>query len=274
MKPQAKRIIPGLLLAARGGQISARDVVRACALFAISESNARVALTRLSAEGMIESVDRGIYRLGPEATTLAEDVRGWRRKEARLRPWNGRYVMVHTAHLGRRDRRALKLRERALQLLGFQLLESGLHVRPDNIEVDAAAVRQRLRHLGLEKEAIVLVADALASETERAIARLWDGEALDRMYRDEARKLEDWMARSDQLEWEVAAREAYLLGNQAIRHVVFDPLLPEPLVDVDVRRRFFETVRRMDDLGQRIWQVLWEDEPPDTVQRPLRWAAG
>ena len=57
--------------------------------------------------------------------------------------------------------------------------------------------------------------------------------------------------------WDVAAREAYLLGAQAIRSLVFDPWLPAPLVDIDARHAYVETVRRFDETGKDIWNTLY-----------------
>jgi phenylacetic acid degradation operon negative regulatory protein len=38
--------------------------------------------------------------------------------------------------------------------------------------------------------------------------------------------------------------------------VVFDPLLPDPLVDVGERRAFVETLLRYDRVGRAIWQAF------------------
>jgi phenylacetic acid degradation operon negative regulatory protein len=43
------------------------------------------------------------------------------------------------------------------------------------------------------------------------------------------------------------------LGNDAIRCLVFDPLLPEPLADVSERRAFVDTVLEFDRVGRLIW---------------------
>ena len=40
---------------------------------------------------------------------------------------------------------------------------------------------------------------------------------------------------------EAGAREVFLIGGRAIRHVVYDPLLPSPFVDVQARHDFVET---------------------------------
>jgi hypothetical protein len=45
-----------------------------------------------------------------------------------------------------------------------------------------------------------------------------------------------------------------LLGGRAIRQIVYDPLLPPPLVDVAERRAFIETMKAMESEGRRIWK--------------------
>ncbi|GAC1623102.1 MAG: PaaX family transcriptional regulator C-terminal domain-containing protein [Nevskia sp.] len=259
MKPSAKKIILDRLLSADDMSLSARDAIAACGWFGISENSVRVALVRLSSDGMIEAADRGHYRLTGAAHELADDVATWRTAEQRVRPWTGQHLAIHCGALGRTDRAALRRRDRALDLLGFRELDRGLYVRPDNIEQDADAVRRRLHKLGLEREAAVFVVAGFDAARERRLRKLWDGAALNRSYRSQRRKLEQWMARADRLDRETAAREAFLVGGSAIRAVVFDPLLPEPLVDTAARHDFVETVRRFDRYGRAIWRELHDE---------------
>lgn len=256
MIPKPRRLILGLLLAAEGEAMSAREAIAGCALFGISANSVRVALVRLSADGLIEATERGSYRLSASAHELADDVATWRHAEQRVRPWTGGWIAVHCAGLGRSDRAALRRRTRALAMLGFRELEGGLYLRPDNIEDSLDAVRRRLHTLGLEKEAPVFLASGFEPAREAAIGKLWDGKALNNSYRKLRAQLEEWLTRADKLEPEAAARESYLLGSNAIRHVVYDPLLPEPLVDAQARHAFVETVQRFDRAGQAIWRNL------------------
>ena len=99
-------------------------------------------------------------------------------------------------------------------------------------------------------------ADQPLREREQRARKLWNGRALSKSYRETRLKLEAWLARADQLEPEVAARESFLLGDKAIHQLVFDPLLPEPLVDVKERRAFVDAVLRYDRAGHAIWQRL------------------
>lgn len=258
MAPTAKRLLLQLLVAAGGVSLPVRTAVLAGALFEISENNVRVALVRLTAEGLIESAGRGEYRLAEGAVDLAREVAGWRDAEGRTGRWAGAYAGVHTGALGRTDKAALRRRTRALSLLGFAELERGFYVRPDNLRGGIDGIRERLRGLGLEGEGVVFLAGAFDSDTEARIQRLWDGKALTASYGRTREKLERWLEASGRLELEVAARESFLLGGQAIRQIVFDPLLPPPFVDVDERRAFIDTMKTMDREGRRIWRRFFD----------------
>lgn len=254
MPPNPKNLILNLLQANDGAPLSAADAVGSCALFGIRENSVRVALVRLGAAGLIASAGRGAYRLGPQAADLAQELSSWRTSESRVCDWHGAWIMVSTGHLGRSDRTALRTRQRALALLGFQELDDTLHVRPDNLMGHAPVVRERLRKLGLEPDAPAFTATDLPPELDARARTLWQGEALNQAYRQTRQKLQTWLAHADELEPEVAARESYLLGNEAIRQLVFDPLLPEPLVDAAERRAFTATVLAFDEAGHRIWR--------------------
>jgi phenylacetic acid degradation operon negative regulatory protein len=253
MKVNPKNLILDLMLAVGEKPLSARDAILACSLFNISENSLRVTLARLSAAGLIAGAGRGAYRLGPAAIDLAGDVSTWRTVETRLRPWHGGYIVVHSAALGRCDRVALRRRERALQMLGFRQFERGLYIRPDNIERDVDAVRQRLYKLGLDREAAVFLAAGFDPLREAGIRRLWDGNALTHTYRLLRLQLEEWLAGANRLALDAAARESFFLGGNAIRQLIFDPLLPEPFVDAGERHAFIQAVHRFDEAGRSIW---------------------
>lgn len=256
MKFTAKSLILDMLLANEGEPLSARDAVQAAALFDIGESSVRVTLLRLVADGLIEASDRGVYRLRGAAHELAGEVATWRTADARTRPWSGAWIAVHSAPLGRSDRQRLRVRQRALNMLGFRELDPGLLLRPDNLEGGVEAVRGRLIKLGLEPDAAVFVADHFDPARRARLAGLWDGAALTRAYRELARELEAWTTQVDAMPLAQAAHESLLMGRHAIRQVVFDPMLPSPMVDVDARRQFVDAVRAYDRTGQAIWRRM------------------
>ena len=251
-----KSLILNLLLAAQGAPLDVGDAVLAGQVFGVRENSVRVALVRLGAAGLVESAGRGAYSLGPQATTLADELSRWRHAESSTCTWNGDWVMVATVALPRSDRSALRVRDRALALMGFRLLSAGLYVRPANLAGGVPLVRERLVRLGLEAGTPVFMASQLDERLDAQARQLWDGAALTQAYQRTHQQLQDWLRRSAPLDTETAARESYLLGNDAIRQLVFDPLLPQPLVDVQVRREFTDAVIAFDLAGRRIWQSL------------------
>ena len=253
-KANPRAIILKLLLAAEGKEMSAREAVAGCALFGIGENSARVTLVRLASDQLIEAAGRGAYRLGPKATSLASEVATWRNAEQRVRTWKGDWLAAHTGAMKRADRTALRARQRALELVGLRELQRDLYLRPNNLAGGVASMRERLEKLDPEFDAPVFVVRDLDSAREKRARSLWNGRALSLLYATTRRKLEAWLERAPELELENAARESYLLGDKAIRQIVFDPLLPEPLVDVGERRAFHEAVLRFDRTGHAIWR--------------------
>lgn len=251
--PNARRLILNLLGVIDGGLLGVADALRACALFDITENSVRVALARLTQSGLVELAERGVYRLGPQRRRLQEETALWRTVAQRLRPWSGQWIAAATGGLPRSDRKDLRGRERAFSILGLRELDCGLHIRPDNLSGGVDDVRRRLTALDVSAQtAVFLASDFDASRQERALG-LWDGAGLLAQYQSVTANLEDWLGRSGALAPEVAARESFLLGDDAIRRIVFDPMLPAPLVDEAERGRFIETVERFNARGRSIW---------------------
>lgn len=250
--PNARRVILNLLRVAEGGVLSAAEAIAACALFGISGNSVRVTLARLSQARLVEAAGRGLYRLGPAGRAIAADIAGWRGVEERLVPWDGCCGGLD-GRPPRSDRKLLRARNRALSMLGMRELDNGLFVRPDNFVGGVDAVRQRLDGLGLERGAAVFRADGFDGARQKRAMRLWDTAALIESYRRETARLEAWAGRADGLPLDVAARDSFVLGGSGIRRIVFDPMLPAPLVAEAERRAFIDAVICFDDLGRRIW---------------------
>jgi phenylacetic acid degradation operon negative regulatory protein len=253
VQPTAKSLVLDLLSATSGEPASVKRLVQACGLFDISENSVRVTIARLSSAGLIEAAGRGEYRLAEGAAELAREVSRWRTAEKRVRAYEGGYVAVLRGETARGDKALVVAANRALSLNGFAELRPRFFVRPDNLEGGVEALRDRLSTLGLEKGATLFRADDFDVSQRAAIASLWDGKALTASYRKSRQRLEAWLVREPALERDVAVREVFLLGAAAIRQVVYDPLLPAPLVDETERRAFVETVQCFDRVGRGLW---------------------
>ncbi|MDE2419704.1 MAG: PaaX family transcriptional regulator [Gammaproteobacteria bacterium] len=260
MKITPRQLILDLLLVGNGIPISAKEAVAACDVFDLAEVSARVALTRLLADGLTKSVSRGLYQLGPNAVEVAAEVGTWRNTNQRIKEWRGDdYITIHTSSLGRTDRSALSRRERAFKLLGFKELEKGLHIRPNNLAANLDVIRNRLKSLGLEPEAIICISSHFDDAVESHIKSLWDCEALIASYKKTTHQIQNWIEHADRLPLKVSAQESLLLGRAAIQQVVFDPMLPSQMFDVAQRDEFIKTVIMYDQVGDEIWRRLWRN---------------
>ncbi|EKF74714.1 PaaX domain-containing protein [Alcanivorax hongdengensis A-11-3] len=256
--PKPKRLILNLMSAADGQALAARNAIGACRLFGVSENNVRVSLARLATEGLIVSHSRGTYQLTDKALKVVGELRRWRGITERVTAWQGAWFAVHCGGLGRSDRSLLRQRERALGMSGFRPFERDLYLRPANLAGGVDAVRERLYRLGLDTSAPVFVVSGLDDERDQQARGLWRAMKLEAGYRRAIDEMEGWLAKAADLELEDAARESFVIGDAAIRQAVFDPLLPEALVDMALRQTFFDALLRFDREGHRIWQALYE----------------
>jgi phenylacetic acid degradation operon negative regulatory protein len=240
------------------GTLPVRSLVRAASVFDIAENSVRVAIVRLRAEGLLESPDRGEYRLGPSAQIVNDKIHGWRTVSTRTADWDGAWVGVFTADLSRTDRPALRRRLRALRYLGFEELKPGLFIRPNNLRPGVEGIREELFALGLDRQASVFRMDELNPEEERRVRAMWDAQRLEETYSRLHGELNTSMNRLDELPLHDSVREAFLLGREGIRQVVLDPLLPDPLIDEEKRLAMVDTLQDYCDKGLNLWTRFLE----------------
>jgi phenylacetic acid degradation operon negative regulatory protein len=256
MNVSAKAVVLEVLSAGESiyqGSLPVRSLVQAASVFDVAENSVRVAIVRLRAEGLLESPSRGEYRLGPSAQVVNEKIHGWRTVSARLGDWDGSWAAVFTADLSRTDRPALRRRQRALRYLGFERLKPGLFLRPNNLTPGIDGLRNELVALGLDPNASVFRMEELNPNQEERARALWDSPKLEQTYSKLHGDLTVSMNRLEELPLNDSVREAFLLGREGIRHVVLDPLLPEPLIDEHKRSTMVNILQSYCDKGLNLW---------------------
>ncbi len=251
--------------------VAVAALLSAAAALGIGENSMRVALARLRARGLVESDERGLYRLSAAAEPVNREVRAWRSIEQGVSEWDGSWVAVETGELPRGDRkgsrRRARMRVRALQLLGFEALSAALRVRPDNLVGGVPVVRQRLAALGYAPAPVVFKLSALDPDTDARARSLWDVSALEAGYAAIRARLAVSAERLSSLSTEEAMAESFRLGGEAVRRIVLDPLLPEPIVDTDARRALVDEMRRYDRIGRECWRA-WAGESVEIERSP------
>ena len=114
-KPTPKRLILSLLSAPGLQTIEVGHLVQWGQLFGIEPAATRVAVGRLAKQGLITFIARGTYTIGPQGSLMAQTASHWSQVEERVGPWTGGWIMIHSSHLGRTNKTALRARERALR---------------------------------------------------------------------------------------------------------------------------------------------------------------
>ena len=225
---------------------------RAGGLFGMEPTAIRMAVTRLVKEGLLESVDRGVYATGPKAAAFTAEISDWRNAPARTGGWTG----VLTNHLGRTDRKDLRARMRALRLYGFAQAEAGLWVRPDNLHLSLDKLRAALTNIGLQEDALLLTISATALPDGTDWQGLWSTADLKATYEGAICAMQASRQAAAKLPADDAARETLLIGQSVIRTINLDPLLPEDIGDAALFREMVSEMDAYDAFGRTFWDQL------------------
>ena len=114
-----RRLIIDLIRIRENAPIPVKTLIAAGEVFAFKGSAIRVTITRLVREGILESDDRGVYRLSDHTSPLTEFVGAWRLGERRIRSWNNAWLAVHLPKNPNRNDRKRSLK--ALDLMGVRV---------------------------------------------------------------------------------------------------------------------------------------------------------
>ena len=240
----ARSVIASLLLGRHPPAAPVALLVRWCALFGISETSARVTLSRM--------VERGELSAAEATYELAGRVRGRQADQdfafaPELEPWDGRWSMA-VVREGRRDPTARAALRAALARSRMAPVREGVWVRPHNL-ADGVATAADRRTIA-----------AQCSWWVGAPSSALDVEALFSMRSWAARGrtlLERLVLETSRLPAESALADAFVVGAAAAQHLRRDPLLPAELLPRrwpgdELRARYAAYVRAM-DRAVRAW---------------------
>lgn len=230
-----------------------RQFVLAGRAFNLEPATIRSALTRLSADGRLQRLDRGHYAIGRHGETLKLRVQNWHQALARRQPWNHNWLLVVGLPENKADRTIWRRTLRALALEGFSEAESSLWVRPDNLTGDLDSVRARLQALEAAPDIMLVQACGVDMVRAERFKNLWDGPVLCQAHHELADQLEISAARIDSLELPHAASEVLSLGRTTIRAILHDPVLPESICSTAGLSRLINVMFAYQKIGKRIW---------------------
>lgn len=268
-RPSAKRLILSVLSQPNLYETHIRQLVRWGGLFDHEPATIRVTAGRLTKQGLLENTDRGIYRTGKAGEALQKTAAAWTSILDRIGEWDRQWLCIHTAHLGRSDKTALRARERAFRLMGFEQLVPGLWCRPANLTEQTSVSLNRLIALGLERGAVLLYMKEANICSEVDVFALWPRERLEAQYRKMIDLLEASQLRLEQLDMGPAMRESFLVGEHVIRQINADPLLPKEMIDISLREQMVATMQSYDAYCHPLWVQFRDHSLEDDNAKPL-----
>jgi phenylacetic acid degradation operon negative regulatory protein len=254
----ATRIALALLGASRGRALSAPVLVGAADVLGVTGNAMRVALSRLSASGDVVLEERGSYALAPARLSAVAHVRTYRTGFAARVAWHGGFIGVLTAELPRRNAALVARRERALDLSGFRPFAHGLWARPDNLEGGRVVVAAHLARLGLDEAAEVLELKLDVTQVRR-LEKSWSVAADASRATALRERVDAFIASSSRKSVRKVAAESFWLGDEVLRFLARDPLLPETMADPAPRRELARAMSTLDERGYAVWQALLKE---------------
>ena len=251
--PSSNRLLLSLFSQPNLKQMSVKQLIAWGEVFAHEPATIRVAVGRLVKQGVLLAQQRGHYTVGATNQSINQLAATWRHSQDRVAKWNGGWLTVYTAHLGRTCKQSIRERERAFRLTGFKPLEKHLWCRPDNLKETADATFLRLTKIGLEKNAILMQVDHFNHDLTTNPKSLWSPKALNKTYALLVSLMEKSAQRLNKFDVKQATRESFLIGEHVIRQINQDPLLPEEMVDTSARQTVLSTMIEYDRICHPIW---------------------
>ena len=209
----ARSVLASALLGEDPPELPVSHLVHLAGLFGINGNRARVALSRMVANGEATTDGSGRYRLA--GRLLDRQSRQTDSRRGETGPWHGQWRMVVVTASGRSPEDRASLRRR-LRLARLAEQREGVWLRPDNLELRPDPV------VGSEVAVFSAVPDA---DAVGLAAALWD--------------LGAWSRRAGQLLGALDDRPplgpddlapGFELSAAVLRHLQADPLLPAELL--------------------------------------------
>lgn len=216
----ARSVIASTLLGTHPPRLSSSRLVRACELFEISESTARVALSRMVAKGELAVADGRYMLLGK---LLERQSRQRWSRSVTTRDWDGTWI-VEVAHANARtavERSDLRL---AMRRLRFGEVRDGAWLRPDNLVGDADSWST-----SIVAPQCVAFCGARPNESRRLAAQLFPLHQWAPAARSLVADLDRWQPALDRGDAD-ALPVTFTLNAAVVRHLQNDPLLPDELL--------------------------------------------
>ncbi len=239
-----------------------KKLIEVANLFNINANAIRVNLTRLLSTGLIETNNRGFYRLNWKYDPVRDWIDEWVKGEERVIEWDGRWLCLHpTQMLKKKEWEQL---DKASNKLGFRSVEQRMWVRPNNLKLSVKKINELIETLSDLEDFIFTISEVIYfRDTKISVDNLWDVPSLELSYRTCIQKLKSSkqsLANGDEA---TALRDSFILGGEAIHLLTLDPLLPDEMIDQKLRNEVNDAAHEYIGHFNALWRKTFG---PDTME--------
>lgn len=246
-----KTFILSLLQASGNHAMPINTMVAAGAVFGIRENAIRVTATRLTREGILKKSRRGVYRLGTGAIRASQYIERWRDGENRIKKWDGSWLCGLLPNINMQN---FKASRKAFGFFGFKEGLPNFWVRPNNLNMDIETLGNLLSQFGKMQNGEMFTARKFNKEMiDKWQNHLWPVEKRVDDQKKFLSTLTQSAERIEKMPMEAALVESFIMGSEAIRLLITDPLLPPEMMDITYRKKLHAAMLDYDTVGKRIW---------------------
>lgn len=257
----AKSLLLDLLRASEPKTCPVSFLVEIGHIFGISENSIRVTITRLLGKKIIEQDERGYYRLLDAENPLREWVSGWLSGEDRVVAWEGSWLSLSIAPSLKA--KELKSIEVAAFRLGFREVWRKYWLRPDNLAKDNKTLRRQITRMSGVSAFILTSSDqVLLADDSVGIESLWDVRVLQENYRTQISALKKRLSNPKKYSIETVVKDTFTIGGDVIYLLAVDPLLPQEMIDTQLRGELTQLMYRYDRSFRPVWDNAFMMEEP------------
>ena len=260
----AKSLLLNLFRTSPSNHWPVKKLIEVGDLFGFNANSIRVTLTRLKSSGLVELDVRGSYRLNWQYDPVRDWIDNWSKGEARVVEWDQQWLCIlPPSDLTAKGARSL---EYAATRLGFKKLADRAWLRPNNLSMPTSKIIELLEAMSAcSNLAISIVSEVHIVGEVHSISSLWNGSKLEEKYRALTLRLNRSMKDLEDADEKQALRDSFLIGGDAIRRLALDPLLPEGMIDVEVREEFTRCTMSFISKFNGLWRDRFGPEMMDAL---------
>ncbi|EKF75999.1 hypothetical protein A11A3_00855 [Alcanivorax hongdengensis A-11-3] len=244
-----KTVVLDILSAAGGRSMPTPALATGGELMGFKPGAIRVAISRLAAQDLLHSPQRGEWKLTLHSPWAREQMRWQMQLDHDIDQWKGHWWIASTALVPRAQRSLWRQHERALLQRGFREARRDIFLRPANLKNRFDELWSELSELGMHENTVLAKASQISLAPKPA---LWGVQQRHRLLEDVYGQIKDLMKKTAPQDKQ-SCRRFLQLGRASIRALNTDPLLPQSLAGTSPRAQLVKLMPDFILAGRQCW---------------------